>query len=250
MLEYSIFFTRNKFELAKSLSLKIKEKVKELSGVETLIVGNFDINILIAVPDCNGEVFKEYITDILVKIYTTNYKLDYLLKNFNFEVTSDLNMKAFIKTLLVFDIETDKKIVKQKLYNVNTIVLDSFFNFRLVILKKRWEDLINLANDNVMYLMSKDTFVELIKFLVSNIEFRSDYVFVKQNGDQFNLYDENGLNINDEFDESDVSNEVFLITSLIGLNPKRIRIDTTYSLKDNALSLLYELFNNRVEILK
>ena len=156
---------------------------------------------------------------------------------------------VFLKNVLLAG-GIDKKIIRQKLLNIDSIVVDSFFHFRLGILKARWNDLINLANDNIMYLMSKDTFIELIKFLVSNLEFKCDFVSVKQSGKDFKIYDKDGKSLKDELEDCENLNDVFLITTLISLNPRRIRLDTTNNLKDNTMSLLYEIFNNRVEIFK
>ncbi len=250
MWEYSISFKREDFKIAKNICDKIKTKTKGLGGVVTLVVESFMVFIVIAIPQNKKEEIKDYILDIIINIYTTKYKLEYLLGNFNFEVTNDINMKAFIKALMVFDLDTDKKIIRQKLLNIDSIVVDSFFHFRLGVLKARWNDLINLANDNIMYLMSKDTFIELIKFLVSNLEFKCDFVSVKQSGKDFKIYDKDGKSLKDELEDCENLNDVFLITTLISLNPRRIRLDTTNNLKDNTMSLLYEIFNNRVEIFK
>ena len=251
MWEYSISFDRNNFELAKKTSEKIKRKTTQLNGITTILVGSYFVDVLVAVPDIYKDEIREYIIDIIVNIYTTTYKFDYLMRNFNFEVTDDLNMKAFVKALMVFDLETDRKIVIQKVCNNdNRIVVESFFNFRLGILKTRWDDLVNLVNDNVMYLMSKDTFIEFIKFLVSNLDSKCDFVCIKEENGDFCICDKEGKEIKGESDDGEVVNEIFLITTLISLNPKKIRIDTKYNLRDGALSLLYELFNNRVEIFK
>ena len=158
-------------------------------------------------------------------------------------------MKAFVKALLMFDVNTDKRIIKQKLLSINSIVIDSFFDFRLHVLKKRWNDLVNLANDNIMYLMSRDTIIELLKFLISNLEFNCDVVKIKQDGEFFVLYDEKGELIQDESCKCELDNDS-LVTTLIYLNPKKIRLDTSYNSKNYAINLIYELFNNRVETFK
>ena len=249
MWEYSIVFSRNKLELAKKINKEIQSFVKNKNGISTLLITKFNISILVAVPDSQGEVSDLFIKDKIIGLYVNEYKLNYLLENFNFEVTDNISMKAFIKALLMFDIETDRRIVKQKLVGFNSIVIDSFFNFRLQVLKNRWNDLVNLANDNIMYLMSRDTIIELLKFLISNLEFNCEMVKIKQNGENFILYDEKGDLIKDEKCRDILDNDS-LITTLIYLNPKKIRLDETYNMRNGAINLVCELFNNRVETFK
>ena len=249
MWEYSIVFSRNKLELAKKINNEIQSFVKNKNGISTLLITKFNISVLVAVPDGQGEVLDLFIKDKIISLYVNEYKLNYLLENFNFEVTNNISMKAFIKALLMFDVETDRRIVKQKLLGFNSIVIDSFFNFRLQVLKNRWNDLVNLANDNIMYLMSRDTIIELLKFLISNLEFNCEMVKIKQNGENFILYNEKGELIKDETCRDVLDNDS-LITTLIYLNPKRIRLDETYNIRNGTINLICELFNNRVETFK
>ena len=249
MWEYSIVFSRNKLELAKKINNEIQSFVENKNGISTLLITKFNISVLVAVPDGQGEVLDLFIKDKIISLYVNEYKLNYLLENFNFEVTNNISMKAFIKALLMFDVETDRRIVKQKLLGFNSIVIDSFFNFRLQVLKNRWNDLVNLANDNIMYLMSRDTIIELLKFLISNLEFNCEMVKIKQNGENFILYNEKGELIKDETCRDVLDNDS-LITTLIYLNPKRIRLDETYNIRNGAINLICELFNNRVETFK
>ena len=67
-------------------------------------------------------------------------------------------MQIFLKALVVFDSETDKAIIYERLKFDSNLVVNSFINFKLYFLKRKWKELIDLANDNYIYLLlSNDT---------------------------------------------------------------------------------------------
>ena len=97
----------------------------------------------------------------------------------------------------------------------NSLNLDGFYYFNLRSLREKWEELSSIANDNGYFLISPENFVDLLKFLVDNLEITHDTV---------NVYcDECGFKISDELDKDiAVNKDEDLLSTLIGLSPKRI----------------------------
>ena len=251
MWEYSVVFPIEKKDIATRFNKKIQNRVKNSGGLSTIVFKNQEATVLLAVPERNKMPIYNYVIELIADIILTTYKLEFLLGSFNFVATEDINMQAFIKALVVFDSDTDRHIIKQKLKCLSGVIIDSFINFKLKVLKHKWMDLVNLANDNVMYLMSNDTFIELLKFLISNLDFRTELVDIHLINGSYVLFDSTGSLIEDGLlNECEVCNDAFLITSLIALNPKKIKVSTSDKVKDNIISLLYELFSSRVEICK
>ena len=127
------------------------------------------------------------IIDALADVVITDCKSYYISTHIRLPVEDAACRNAFIKALSTFDRDTDKIIVKTLLKSMpnfyggeidakkrELFYLDSFYEFMLDILKSRWDEVCMLANENACYLVCKKTFMELLHFLISNIESKSD----------------------------------------------------------------------------
>lgn len=230
---------------------KITKYIKENKGIVVSIFLHEVYKVLVAVPSEIKDKITMYLQEKLAEIILTNYKKDYILNRLNFEKSATTNMKVFLQTLVCFDSDIDKQIIVERMNLSKNFYLKSFIDFKLNVLKTKWQELITLANDNIMYLLSDDSFVELIKFLISNLEHRcyAVNIFSKQNC--YLLCDLEGKVINDFLiDKNIFYDDNKLLTSLIALNPEKIIIHTNNTLKDNLLKNLYNFFSNRIEICK
>lgn len=160
--------------------------------------------------------------------------------------------------MIAFDRETDKYLIAHNLKIEKDIYLDSFYNFRLKSLKNKWSELIKLANENASYLLCNDTFIDLLKFLIENIEISNALVNVVKKQESFFICDEkfNQINTKDEglcllknYGKPQNEAEIDLITSLIALSPKRINVYCDKNENNSTLSLISQLFGHRVSIL-
>lgn len=117
------------------------------------------------------------IIDALADVIITDCKSYYINTRIRLPIDDVGARHAFIKALSTFDRETDKIIAKTLLKNMpncELFYLDSFFEFMLDILKNRWDEVCMLANENACYLVCRKTFMELLHFLISNIESKTD----------------------------------------------------------------------------
>ena len=127
---------------------------------------------------------------------------------------------------------------------------DSFIDFVLGVLKNKWNELITIANDNVIYTYSDDNLLELIKFIISNLEHRCYAVNVFSKKDCYMIYDIKGEKIDDFLIENNIFyDEKHLFASLVVLNPKKI-IFHTDNKKSSVVDKLNSFFSKRVEICK
>ena len=121
----------------------------------------------------------------------------------------------------------------------------------LKFLKKKWEELVSLANENVMYFLSEDSLLELIKFLISNLEHRCYAVNVFSKSDCYFLCDLQGKRIDDfMLEKQGIYEDGNLLTILVALNPEKIIVHCNKFVKDKLLRNLFSLFPNRIEICK
>lgn len=250
MWELTIEFYNKNFALLFKQS--IEKDVKLLNGIITSLIVNNSTKILVAIPNCYKKQLSVIIKNRIAENILLYYKKQYIISKLNFNKTNTIKMDVFLKALVCFDSETDKEIIINRLNFFNKkIVMESFINFKISFLKRKWNELVDLANDNAMYLSSEDTFNELIKFLISNLENRISAVNIFNKDNCYFICDANGKAITDFLCDEDAKyDDEKLITNLIALNPEKIIIHVNNYVKDRLINNLYEYFSNRIEIYK
>lgn len=237
----------SKYENLRSVQKNIAAEIKKAGGKIALVSGGGIARLWLRTPDTHKKEIKKKITGLIADMILQVYKSEYLTSNFKFRTTNDINMQAFVKALVVFDWDIDKQIIVRMLMDMDSVVLDAFVSFRLGVLKTKWNDLVSLANDNIAYLMSTDTFIELLKYLISNLDFRTNEVNVFCFNRTYILKDSKGAPIKEGHGDIKDCNDAFLITSLIALSPQKIRLHID-NFDGNVINLLFNLFNDRIVI--
>ncbi|MCL2862276.1 MAG: hypothetical protein FWE22_07700 [Firmicutes bacterium] len=121
---------------------------------------------------CVKEHKKEVVALIKEAIIMTvlcQIKFEYLTKAMKNIRLNDEAYEILLASLVAFDRETESEMVDKSLFLGDKIALDGLFNFRLVELKKRWDDIALLAKNNATYLNNDDALCELLRFLLSAI---------------------------------------------------------------------------------
>lgn len=249
MWEFCIAF--NSKDEAQLFINSIYSTIKHYEGVATVLLTPNFFKVLVAVPKQNSNKIKLFLTEKIAESILLNYKKEYILSRLNFSLSQNTNMQVFLKALIVFDSDTDKEIIIQRLNFNNDLVVKSFVDFKLKFLKKKWLELVDLANDNAMYLVSEETFNELIKFLISNLEYRCYAVNIFSKKDCYMICDTQGNIINDFLiDKNIVYDDNNLLTSLIALNPEKIIMHCNSNTQEKVINKLFQYFSNRLEICK
>lgn len=249
MWEYCIIFQDNiSSEYFKN---QIFNTIKKNNGIVTSLENQNEFRVLIAIPIIERFKIHNYIREKIAETILLFYKKEYILSKLDFDITKIIDMQIFLKALIVFDSDIDKEIILERLKFDSNLIINSFINFRLSFLKRKWNELVSLANDNEMYLLSKDTFLELIKFLISNLEYRYCTVNIFSKKDCYFLCNKEGEGIEDFLiDKNIVYDDSNLLTSLVALNPERIIFHCNNNIKDKLIKTLYDLFSHRVQISK
>lgn len=249
MWEYCISFEDNK--TAEIFKNSIFNEIKSHGGILTTLDSGYLYKVLIALPIIERFKVHNIIKEKIAETILLCIKSKYILSRLDFEINSSPSMQVFLKALIVFDSDTDKEIITERLNFDDNIVVNSFVNFKLTFLKKKWGELVSLANDNAMYLLSQDSTNELIKFLISNLEYRCYAVNVFSKKDCYFLCDNKGETINDFLiDKTIIYDDNNLLVNLVALNPEKIIVHCNNYVKDNLLNTLYEYFANRIELSK
>lgn len=249
MWEVSICFESPK--MAEYFASKINLVIKSCKGISACITLNGQNCVLIAVPKDKEEFAREFVKQKIAECILFFYKKDYIVSKLNFEKPKTTYMNVFLQTLVCFDGEADKHFIEQCLDFDNRVFVDAVVAFKLKFLKKKWEELVSLANENVMYFLSEDSLLELIKFLISNLEHRCYAVNVFSKSDCYFLCDLQGKRIDDfMLEKQGIYEDGNLLTILVALNPEKIIVHCNKFVKDKLLRNLFSLFPNRIEICK
>ena len=247
MWEFSLVFDNE--ITAQNFKASIIQRIREVNGVITTIFTKYSYSVLLAVPINSRKSIINFLKEKIAENVLLFYKKEYILSKLSFDISLNANMQIFLKALVVFDSDTDKQIIMENLSLKNSLILNSFINFKLKFLKRKWNELVSLANDNEMYFLDDTAFSELIKFLISNLEYRCYAVNIFSKKNCYLLCDFQGRNINDFLvEKSVIYDDSKLLTSLIALNPEKIIVHCNSFVKDNLLKTLYEYFSNRIEI--
>ncbi len=249
MWEYCFYFDSD-FD-ANVFEKKIAEHVQALGGLVANLFSQEYFKVLVAVPFEKRREVTKFFKIKLAETILIGYKKDYIMQNFDFDKIKTENMPVFLQALICFDSEIDKQIILERLNFRSVFYLTSFISFKLKFLKKKWDELVSLANDNMIYLLNEDSCVELIKFLISNLEHRYYAVNIFSKDDCYLLCDMQGKVIEDFLiDKHIIYDDSNLITSLIALNPEKIIVHCNKFSKDKLLKNLFNFFPTQIEICK
>ena len=197
--------------------------------------------VRLVINDAPQRVIAEVLSDIIV----TDLKSHYIESQIHLPSDDQVITQAFIRALSTFDRETEKIIAKSIIKVTPNIYLDSLYEFTLDTLKTRWNEVCNLANENTCYLACPRTFMELLRFLISNIESLSDEAHVIQvtsdKGQVTNLEVlGRGLKpFKDIYINESLPPDVKVISKLVTIAPKRVFLHGDYPKLQESINNLF-----------
>ena len=162
------------------------------------------------------------ILDAISDIIITDLKAFYITESIKLPIRDPLCACAFTSVLSAFDRDTDKIIAKTIIKITPKLNLDSLYEFGLYILKNRWNEVIHLANENICYLVCQKTFMELLRFLISNVDVISEEAHIVQSGERFEVLGAGLSQIKGIYINQSLPNDVQVVNKLVAIAPKRI----------------------------
>lgn len=241
MWEFSLNLKTENFELAKYFHNALNSYVQTLEGMVTSHEDNGYISILIAVPNSKSEQIKSMLLCTITEVICTKFKSDYLNRELLLPELDNASLYAFKRALLNFDRETDKFIIKKNLILDNNLYLESFYRFRLKSLLDKWEELVSLSNENKEYLISKESFIDLLKFLVDNLDICEEEISIVKEQGGYRIYAEDSNIFLDKLISEDS-----MVSSVIDLSPQKINL--YFNESSSEINLLERIFEERIII--
>lgn len=239
MWELSISVSSKNVDIAKFVYQTLKSQTHEFGAVVTCYEQFDNFYIMVGCETSEQPRVCLAIERCIIKTISNFYKEKFLTENLRLPFHENIGLTAFKKALINFDKETDFYLISKNIKLDKNLHLDSFYNFKLKALREKWGELISLANENSDYLVSSDAFLDLLKFLIDNLEICEEEISVFQ--------DENGYSIKSQSagHYSNLSNEG-LVSSIIELCPKKINFFCRSD--DNTAGFLSKIFEERMNV--
>lgn len=245
MWEFCINMSDKNITASKKIYLALKDFCKEYNGIVTTYERCGNISILVSAENCDENRYKHFIANLISDIICDDYKLAFLKENLSLPNLDSISKNAFMQALLSFDKEADKYIIQKFLTLEKSIDIEAFYYFRLSPLREKWKELVQIANDNKAYLSSNETLVELLKFLVNNLELKNETINLMQDNDKVCFYDTN-FKLLKTNDASDKDIDSTIISYLISFAPKYVNIYKQDNFNSALIKLLKQIFDKRI----
>ncbi|MCL2797946.1 MAG: hypothetical protein FWD58_07835 [Firmicutes bacterium] len=196
-------------------------KLRALDGVVASKDEGQRVEISIACENGRRSEAEAVISRTLSEMYLTVCKYEYLHAALKIPSLARQSYKILIHTLVVFDREAESEIVEKNLVLGDYLALDGFFYFRLGELKKRWDEIAQLASSNSLYLSREETLNELLKFLMSAVTPKIPKLSISVDAGHYNV---SGRFQNSDFEFRITSADKLLIY-LINAAPLELTLD-------------------------
>lgn len=169
MFQFHMSINKSYIEWFNSIEKVLSIKLKSHSAIMASKLNGSRLDISIACETNHKTDVVQIIKSSISDMYLTVCKFNYLNEKLFLPYLKDDSKNILLHTLVAFDRECEASIIEENLVLDNSFALDGFFNFRLKDLKKRWDEIVDLAKNNAMHLSNEETLNELIRFLMSAV---------------------------------------------------------------------------------
>lgn len=220
----------------------LKDGIKESNSIVAYNVVQDRVFLSLACEDVFAVNMKSKILDLLSQVFALGFKHDYLKKRLNIYKESLLT-KTLINTMTLFDCENDKKIAKKELFNQQVGAIDGFFNFRFKKLKKKWDEVIELTNENSIVLCNDDVAEEFLAFLFDALPPGENDIKICKKGERIQLFDKYGFKIpvTTPF-WCDCEDEEAVLYNLVLLQPQKVIVCEEKSFSHDFVYIVRRFF--------
>jgi len=115
-------------------------------------------------PEYYSDVIKAEIIDKTAEIITVKYKCDYFAKQLKVGGLSTNEKQILVASLIAADFDDDKRYAFDRIKSCKEIAIDGVYNFRLRLLKKKWQE----VTDCIPQCFLSTQLKEFISYLLEN----------------------------------------------------------------------------------
>ncbi len=184
----------------------------------------------------------------IIKYILVNKKSFFLSQNIR-SLGSLGNIKdIFLKILTMFDEEQDILEIEKNLRFSSEFYLNEFYLFKLKNLQKKWLEICTMTNENSFFFDADGLVFELLRYLISNIKPKDDFLRLDFANDLVLIKDKTNTTIFTqnlaEF-ENDAGKNVAL--KILDFMPKRIYLGNNFPDSKSTENLL-SIFKNSLKV--
>ena len=225
----------------------LKEIKLNKISVISVFSNDFEVEKLtIAVDVKSMQKLANILVDAICNIILLVYKKDFFKKNIDLSKLDEASSSAFLKALVMFDSVCDKQEIKQEIILHKQMNIDSFYHFKLNFLKEKWLEILNIVNANV-YISNSNNFLELLKFLVNNLDTSTPLINVYYKNNRFIVLDNKNKPI--MLKDVEKTNEANLLSQIIELSPKVINLYCSKNISQSTFKVIYYLFDKKINLI-
>lgn len=165
MFELTLSTTIDKQTYLGDFFSRINQDIRQDEGVIVKENTNGRSYLALAVNETKKDYYKSKILDHILYMIVDDYKYNFYKENLP-ENEDSLVYGAFLKAISIFDADNDKEIIKSQINLSGEILIDSFFYFKLQLLRARWQKTANIINQNNI-LQSQSAMLDILKYLTT-----------------------------------------------------------------------------------
>lgn len=245
MSEYCVVFSKSNSDMFLYFWKKFEQ---EISFLRNVLVKNDDENIKLIFSIKKGSKGeKEKITALLAESLVLFYKTNYIYEHLNLPENFCEYKDALCKSLAVFDRQEDIEEAKLKLELSDHININSVYFFLMPELREKWQGICDLFHQNMCYMLQSDSFVELIKYLITVTEPSAESVYVYVFNSKVFLRDKMGENLTDPI-KIETNFLAMVVSELIILAPENIIIKYSNVQNPELTDTLKTIFTDKVVV--
>ncbi len=246
MWEFEIVCDLENQDLLKYIQKNLGEVIRKNDGVMALITNGDSLFLSIGAKQEKTPEIKAHLRLLICDVICEKMKQRFMENNLILPQNQSNLFNTFVKVCTYFDRELERQIVLRALdLKDKKINLKSFLFFKLHNLLNKWQELCDLTNQNIITILKKDNFVELLKFLLQSIDSKCQSVILELH-DKCLIYHDT-QNDFDIITSIDINDNFGVLAKLIELNPYLIKIHTDES-NFEIINLVRSVFEDRVEL--
>lgn len=234
--------------LINNLYTKIKSHVEQMAGIIVQQKNGAEICVCLAVDLKYKDAIRQILADKISDSIISFYKFDFLEKHIDVHINNPTAHSAFIRALVVFDRETDDKIIKKNLSQDKKLNIDSFYHFRLWSLRDRWKEIALVVNDSIPTMLKNNSISDLTRYFVDSTQKEVSEIRLIAGKHTIQLVIDDILS-DLQFDTT--SNYIEdILTELISVSPQKIIIQGEVDGHKKLLEALEEVFCDNIFVIR
>ncbi len=197
-------------------------------------------------PDRKTDKLKADLTDTIAEAMAVCYKEQYLRQNLRLKPLDEFTLISLIRALTIFEKTDDILSIKAGLEITSVVDIQSYYNFRLIALKEKWHQLVDLLTQNMAGFLSSSAFIELTRELVSITKAGTEQAVVTETASEYLICDPSGKLLSAPINRTDKGSKERVVADLISLAPSSVVLKLSREKSPEVVDGVEAIFTEKV----